>query len=90
MRLKFVVGTIIEIGALGLTCHGAEPPVQFVLRINLNGPTLTIDGRPWEGNGSPHLQSQDRSFENQDVPLGPPHPDPNRGRMIRSVSGAER
>ncbi len=60
----------------------ANPPV-FVRGINLNGPAVVIDGRPWEGGDSDHMISRDRTVENQRVPLVPPTDD-DRALMIRS------
>lgn len=63
---------------------GAEPPAaKFYRGINLYGPSLTIDGNPWEAGTTSNLRCNGDAFENQSVVLKPPT-DPERGRMIRS------
>src|SRR3569833_1515366 len=68
--------------ALALVCasaHAEAPQTGFFRGINLNGPPLVIDGHQWEGNDSPHLDTRDQAFENEQVPLIPPT-DPERTR----------
>lgn len=55
----------------------------FYRAINLNGPAMTIDGRPWEGKDAPQFSSNSGGFENQNVPLEPPVDGP-KAQMIRS------
>jgi hypothetical protein len=62
-------------------CLAAGP--AFFRGINLNGPPVTIDGNPWDGNDAKDFTSNGKSFENQKVPLNPPA-DADRTRMIRS------
>jgi hypothetical protein len=77
------------LSAVALTALIAAPvlarqePASFHRAINLNGPALTIDGQPWESGTGDHLQSNSKSFENQNVPLKP-STDPSRAEMIRS------
>src|SRR4051794_36140784 len=63
--------------------QAGEPRSEFFRGINLNGPPVVIDGRPWQGGDTRDLLSTDRAFENQSVPLVPPT-DPARALMIRS------
>ena len=56
---------------------------SFFRAVNLNGPALTIDGRPWDGAEAVDFAATGNSFENQKVPLKPPT-DAARTRMIRS------
>ncbi len=61
----------------------ADAAPKFFRGINLNGPPVTIDGHLWEGGDAKWLRSQDKAFENQNVPLVPPT-DAERAKMIRS------
>jgi hypothetical protein len=71
---------------LGVLASGiplvAEEAV-FFRAINLNGPTVTIAGRNWEGKDAPNLTIKGREFENQSVLLRPPA-QLDHARMIRS------
>jgi hypothetical protein len=60
-------------------------PLQFewYRGINFNGPSLTIDGKQWEGQSEANLSFRGSTFENQSVPLQPAT-DEARARMIRS------
>jgi hypothetical protein len=58
-------------------------PATFYRAVNLNGPPVEIDGRPWEGKNTTNLVVDGNSFENQSVALKPAT-DPQRARMIRS------
>src|SRR4051794_39762640 len=70
--------------AMACTLAKAESPrAEFFRGINLNGPSLVIDGRRWEGGDSEDLESADLAFENQAVALVP-STDPARAEMIRS------
>ncbi len=55
----------------------------FYRAINLNGPTLRIDGQTWEADSTTNVVIHGNQFENQLVPLKPAT-DPARARMIRS------
>lgn len=55
----------------------------FFRAINLNGPALELDGRPWEGTNAASLRIDGKTFENQAVLLKPVT-DPARAQMIRS------
>src|SRR5687768_3699014 len=65
----------------------ADVPGEFYRGINLNGPPVVIDGRPWEGeggsNGAANIECHDGRFDDQKIPLVPPT-DPQRASMIRS------
>ena len=61
----------------------AEEPAAFFRGLNLNGPSVVIDGQTWEGADSANYASTDKAFENQTVALIPPT-DPERAQMIRS------
>jgi hypothetical protein len=65
-----------------VVCAAEEMP-EFFRGLNLNGPSVVIDGHPWEGRESRQYVCDDRAFENQDVPLIP-QTDPERAKMIRS------
>ncbi len=47
----------------------AEP--SFYFGINLNGPSVFIDGNRWDGSDSPKYACEDKAFESQQVPLVP-------------------
>ncbi len=72
---------------LVLTSHtaalGAEELPTFFRGLNLNGPSVHIDGNVWDGSNSKQYVCKDNSFENQAVTLIPPT-DPERATMIRS------
>ena len=57
--------------------------LAFYRGVNLNGPALTIDGHPWEGQSSKFIDCSDARFESQNVPLVPATDEP-RAQMIRS------
>ncbi len=61
----------------------AEDAPRFFRGINLNGPTVQIDGHVWDGEDSPHYVCRDKAFESQDIALVP-ETDADRARMIRS------
>jgi len=67
--------------AASLPTHAAD--AIFYRALNLNGPALTVDGRPWEGSNASSVSVSGKFFENQAVALKPPT-DPARARMIRS------
>ncbi len=56
---------------------------KFLFGVNLNGPSVVIDGNPWEGRESLRYECNDKAFENQEVKLIPPT-DAARAKMIRS------
>ncbi len=64
------------------TLHAAEQAI-FFRGLNLNGPSVVIDGNQWLGADSTLYICNDTAFENQSVPLIPPT-DPERSKMIRS------
>jgi len=70
-----------------LTGSGAAADPSTVPRfhraINLNGPSITLDGNAWEGESTTNLVLGGKAFENQQVALRPAT-DPIRARMIRS------
>ena len=74
------IGLLIGWGHAAL---GEDGAAEFVRGLNLNGPPVVVDGRPWEGKDSPHYQCDDMAFDNQQVPLVPPT-DEQRAVMIRS------
>lgn len=61
----------------------ADEPAQFFRGLNLNGEPVTIDGHRWDGRDAAWYQSDDRAFENHNVPLVPTT-DEMRAKMIRS------
>src|SRR5688572_12126309 len=71
--------------AAWLPANGAEPAGEFFRGINLNGPAVTIDGRPWDGEagGAAGIECPGGRFESQDIPLFP-QTDPARAKMLRS------
>lgn len=66
-----------------LANDNASNPPEFFRGVNLNGPSVVIDGYRWDGSEAPWLECDDKSFENQNVPLSPPTDDV-RAKMIRS------
>jgi hypothetical protein len=74
------------LGQFYLRCSAkdnASSDPEFFRGVNLNGPAVTIDGNSWEGSEAAWLECDDRSFENQAIPLSPPTDDA-RAKMIRS------
>ena len=61
----------------------AEETPSFFRGLNLNGPSVYIDGNRWDGKDADFYVCNDSAFENQNVPLVPTT-DPERARMIRS------
>ncbi len=59
------------------------PRSGFFRGININGPPLTIDGRPWEGKEAPQVTWNGQPFENQNVTLEPAVDGP-KAQMLRS------
>jgi hypothetical protein len=55
----------------------------FYRGINLNGPSIEIDGNKWEGDDAPNFLCEDRSINSPEVKLRPPTNDA-RTRMIHS------
>ncbi len=68
---------------LGASLGLSGEEATFFRALNLNGPALEIDDRPWEGQGSANLEVKGNAFENQAVPLKPVT-DAARATMIRS------
>jgi len=68
---------------IGVAAHAEEDP-HLLRAVNLNGPAVTIDGRPWLGKGAANIDTGGMGgFENQSVPLRPPA-EGDLARMIRS------
>ena len=61
----------------------AEEAPTFFRGLNLNGPTVLINGNRWDGREAEHYTCKDIAFENQDVVLTPPSSG-DVARMIRS------
>jgi len=61
----------------------APPASAFYRAFNINGPTVTIDGRKFEGKGAPDLQVAGAAIEMNQIPLLPPT-DEARTTMIHS------
>ena len=61
----------------------AEETPEFFRGLNLNGPSVVIDGNIWDGADSKSYACSDKAFENQNVPLVPTT-DAERAKMIRS------
>ncbi len=57
----------------------------FFRGVNLGGPAVVIDGRPWEAGDAPGVQTSRERLENSNVPLQPPT-DEARARMIRTFA----
>ncbi|XZE32623.1 PSD1 and planctomycete cytochrome C domain-containing protein [Pirellulaceae bacterium SH501] len=66
-----------------LANDNASNAPEFFRGVNLNGPSIVIDGNRWDGSEAPWLECDDKSFENQNIPLSPPTDDV-RAKMIRS------
>ena len=75
----------VALVSLAGTASAAQ--ATFFRAINLNGPSLTIDGHTWDGKDARDFAATGKSFENQKVPLQPPT-DAARTQMIRSSVGA--
>jgi len=60
-----------------------EETPRFFRGLNLNGPSVVIDGNIWDGADSKSYVCSDKAFENQNVPLVP-MTDAERAKMIRS------
>ena len=81
-RGALVVAFLVAVASV--TARADEPAPKFYRAINLNGPSLRIDGNAWEANADARdLVCDDEAFEKQDVPLSPPTDDA-RAQMIRS------
>lgn len=65
------------------SAYAADPAPAFFRGLNLNGPSVTVDGNLWEGSDSKHYVCKDNAFENQKVTLVPPT-DAERAKMLRS------
>ena len=61
----------------------AEDAPEFFRGLNLNGPSVVIDGNVWDGGDSKSYVCSDKAFESQNVPLVPVT-DAERAKMIRS------
>jgi hypothetical protein len=82
-QLQHLIRACLSLGCISVphSLHAAD--ATFIRAINLHGPPLTIDGRPWDGSDAPHLAIRGKTFENQNVALRPAT-DPARARMLRS------
>jgi hypothetical protein len=60
-----------------------ENGATFYRGVNLNGPSVTIEGRTWAAGDVAWCRCRDKAFENQRVALDPPV-DEALARMIRS------
>lgn len=65
------------------SAYSADPAPAFFRGLNLNGPSVTIDGNKWEGSDSKQYVCKDNAFENQKVTLVPAT-DADRAKMLRS------
>ena len=61
----------------------SSPKATFLRGLNLNGPSVEIDGNLWQENDSPHFKCNGSAFENTSVVLKP-KTDAPREAMIRS------
>lgn len=80
--VRMVYSGFVALSLVG-SALAAEPAPKFFRGLNLNGPSVTIDGQLWEGRDSQHYVCKDKAFENQQVTLVPAT-DPERAQMIRS------
>lgn len=81
---SFRFGVVIILCFVGLpTVFADDAPVSFFRGLNLNGPSVTIDGQRWEGKDAKNYICKDKAFEAQQVNLLPAT-DPERALMIRS------
>jgi hypothetical protein len=74
---------LAALGSLVLSASLFAADATFFRAVNLNGPTVEIDGRKWEGKNAANIVISGKEFENQAVALKPAT-DPARARMIRS------
>jgi len=65
-----------------LAAPPGPPGTTFYRGYNIGGPPTVIDGRKWEGKGSPNLATNGENLDWQQVPLNPPT-DEARAAMIR-------
>ena len=56
---------------------------RFYRGINLNGPAIEIDGRPWDGDDAKNFVCKDRAVNSPQVDLWPPT-DESRAKMIHA------
>ncbi len=76
---RWVPGLVL----LGAAADLLAADATFFRAVNLNGPALEIDGRPWDGTNATNVIISGKRFENQSVALKPAT-DSNRAQMIRS------
>jgi hypothetical protein len=60
-----------------------DGPWEFWRGINVNGPSIVIDGNPWEGDSAPNFVCKDKPLNSPHVVLRPPT-DAARAKMIHS------
>jgi chitinase len=78
-----VLRTMFAVAFCLSTAGGVAADATFLRAINLNGPSMEIDGRSWDGTNATNFSVSGKFFENQSVALKPAT-DPARARMIRS------
>jgi regulator of replication initiation timing len=83
VRSLLIVSTFIALTVFETDVLAADEPPSFFRGLNLNGPSVYIDGNRWEGKDANFYVCKDSAFENQNVPLVPTT-DPERAKMIRS------
>jgi len=74
---------LIFLGVVSRAEAAETPQAKLYRAINLNGPSLRIDGAMWESGDTANFRCNGNAFENQSVPLKPAT-DPERARMLRS------
>lgn len=74
---------LLVVGILAMTSFLIAEEPTFFRGLNLNGPSVFIDGNRWEGSDSSFYECEDKAFEQPNVPLIPPT-DSERSKMIRS------
>ena len=82
-KLVFSIGILTCLLGIALGDDNAVPAAVFVRGLNLNGPSIEIDGHVWQGSDSTGFQCNGKAFENTNVVLKP-KTDAQREKMIRS------
>ena len=93
-RIKFVTLTatrsilaslvaVLLVFVTNSSMNAEDAASSFYRGLNLNGPSVVIDGQTWDGQDATNYECKDQAFENQDVPLVPAT-DSDRAKMIRS------
>jgi hypothetical protein len=81
--IRVLLGCVAAIAFFGVSLESRANEAIFFRALNLNGPSVPIDGRAWDGKDAGNFSFKGNVFENQSVALKPPT-DAGRTQMIRS------